>query len=86
MVNDMISDLQTGDLLGAYVHKIHDIPILFIHAGIGPNFYKYMKKQIPTDFSVDSIAKYVNSAVRGNAQKCTKYPCSFQGTCNSVSL
>jgi hypothetical protein len=77
IVSFMIQDIKDGLLLGAYAHKIDDQYVMFMHAGIGPNFYKYLKLQLKSQFSVENIVKYVNSEVLKGAERCRPYPCGY---------
>lgn len=80
MVQFMLEDIQSGAVLGVYVHRIADVPILFIHAGIRPKFADYLKETaIPGDFTAESIAEYVNGMLKFSAFQCSTPPCKFEG-------
>ncbi len=80
MVKFMLEDILSGAVLGAYVHRVSDVPILFIHAGIRPKFADYLKEiAIPDNFTADAIAEYVNGMLKFNAFQCSTPPCKFEG-------
>lgn len=77
----LLEDIADGSIQAAYVHTRHDIPILFVHAGITPNFYKYVQKDlypkaVKTQISAQEMAEYANGLLRTHAAKnCKNIPC-----------
>ena len=80
LVQYMLEDILSGDVVSAFVHRIRGVPILFTHAGINPNFHVYLKNKVKIEDTVDAIAAYVNKELITAATKCEDLPCtSFKG-------
>ncbi len=79
MVGYMLEDILGRRVVGAFVHRIDGVPILFTHAGVGPDFHEHIHESFATNFTVDSIEQYINSRLVSSAAKCTQYPCKFKG-------
>jgi hypothetical protein len=66
----MKAEILSGDLLGAYVHRIRGKPLMFIHAGFRPKFLDQLKLQLQ-DSSPEGIAEYVNEALVRFTEACS---------------
>mgnify|MGYP006179484613 CR=1 FL=1 len=75
----MINDIKEGTLQMAYAHTRHDVPLLFVHAGVSPEFYKYLQRTLhpgaTTVLSAIEIAEYANQQLRQDFSTCTALPC-----------
>lgn len=71
-------DILQKKVLGAYVHTINRMPILFVHAGYSQAFLTLLKKTnaVP-DINAKAIANYTNLMLRKSMQKCRKFPCQM---------
>ena len=69
VVNRMKRGVLDGSVVGSYVHRIHDQPILFIHAGFRPKFIDMLKTSL-SDASPEGMASYVNEMMIGVIQQC----------------
>ena len=67
----IVEDIASGDVVGAYVHRLHDVPLLFSHAGFSKPFYDYLKRQIAPTSLTDSIAGLLSSKPKGLEDKLT---------------
>jgi len=79
----MIQDIKEGTLQMAYAHSRHDVPLLFVHAGVSPEFYKYLQKTLhpgstSTVLSAVEIAEYANKQLQQDFSTCTALPCQDQ--------
>ena len=80
-VNTIYQDVADGSLQAAYVHYVYDVPILFIHAGVRPEYYTYLQKQLsPEDPSKQltpiEIAAYFNNILQSYLAQCKSVPCA----------
>lgn len=77
VVNTVKADIQSGKLVGAFVHRIKGVPIVFVHAGYSPNFYTYMKKVVGGGGSItaEDIVNYTNVLLQTHTSECNEYPC-----------
>lgn len=85
VVAAMASDILDGSLVGAYLHHLRGVPILFTHAGIGEKFYGFLQRQLlllPTrnnprpELDPRLIEQYCNELLVSSIQSCDgKYPC-----------
>lgn len=67
----MVTDINNESLLGAYSHSVHGQQILFIHAGISPKFYQYIKRQLAsasstTNSAVNPLKRIVDLNMNGD--------------------
>ena len=69
VVNRMKRGVLDGSVVGSYVHRIHDQPLLFIHAGFRPKFIDMLKSSLP-DASPEGMASYVNEKLVSVIQQC----------------
>lgn len=85
-LKDLVSDILSGDVKASHVEYIKNIPILFTHAGIIPDFYNYLLslKEISDKIEntsdnekIDIIVKYINSFVIESVKSCTPLKCQF---------
>ena len=87
VVAAIVEDVADGSLVGAYAHTMHEVPILFIHAGVSANFYKYMQRELAssstsvtattaaTELSPLAIAAYSNDLPKTHLAQCSSFPC-----------
>lgn len=76
----VLEDVGDGSIQAAYVHTRHSIPILFVHAGVTPNFYAYAQKDLypqakNTQVLAQEMAEYMNDLLTKNVGKCKNIPC-----------
>lgn len=81
VVNSMKRGVLDGSVVGSFVHRIGDQPLLFVHAGFRPKFVDKLQRTLP-DSSAEGIAGYVNGLLTDFVQKCTDeskffVPCEF---------
>ena len=69
VVNRMKRGVLDGSVVGSYVHRIHDQPILFIHAGFRPKFIDMLKASLK-DSSPEGMATHVNDMLVGVIKQC----------------
>lgn len=61
-------DLKSGAVQGAYLHNVHDIPIVFVHAGYSPPFLSYLAQQgVKT---VEEVVLATNLTLSSAMQNC----------------
>jgi hypothetical protein len=71
-------DILQKKVLGAYVHILNRIPILFVHAGYSQAFLYHLKKTKAVDvINAKTIANYTNTMLQKSMQKCRKFPCQM---------
>lgn len=80
VVTTMIQDIHAGTMEMAYAHMRHEIPLLFVHAGIRPTFYKHLQKTLHPNkvnpvLSALEIALYANVQLKQDFGTCTALPC-----------
>jgi hypothetical protein len=80
LISAIMSDVNSRNVVGAYVHMLQESPILFVHAGISSAFYKYMQREMyPKDPSkkipASAAAEYINTVVLQAISGCKKFPC-----------
>jgi len=85
-LKDLKNDILSGDVVGAHVEYIKNVPILFTHAGIIPEFYDYLlkiediKNKVTNKSDIETIeiiVNYINSFVMNRIKSCNNSPCHF---------
>ena len=69
IVNRMKKGVVEGSVLGSFVHRIHDQPVVFVHAGYHPPFLEYLTGLLPNS-SPEGIAEYVNELLVDYVKQC----------------
>lgn len=74
----MKASVLDGKVHGSYVHKIHDHPVVFVHAGFRPAFLNHLKLTQNME-SAEEIVAYVNNALLESVRACgsDNYQCAF---------
>jgi len=54
VLKDMKDRIMRKLLVGAFVERVHGIPIFFVHAGIRQDMYTHIMRR----FSVENVVKY----------------------------
>lgn len=75
LTKKMRDDILSGSVVAAFLMHIHNVPILFTHAGIRPAFHQYLQRKSIT--SPDDITSHLNTLLLGAMKKCSVIPCSF---------
>jgi hypothetical protein len=81
VVNSMKRGVLDGTVVGSFVHRIGDQPLLFVHAGFRPKFVDQLQKTL-SDPSPEGMARHVNDLLVKFVEKCTDetklfVPCEF---------
>ena len=74
-----MEDIANNKVLGAYVHTLNRIPLLFVHAGFSPAFLAYLKKNKLSDANPYQLANYTNNELKKTLAACRAYPCKLDG-------
>ena len=80
-VNMVVEDIKEGNVVGAYVHHSHGVPILFVHAGFRKDFYRFMQSElypnaVTSEVSAVEIANYTNNLLNQFINNCDSFPCA----------
>mmetsp|Transcript_23207 Transcript_23207/g.34057 ORF Transcript_23207/g.34057 Transcript_23207/m.34057 type:complete len:335 (+) Transcript_23207:3-1007(+) len=80
LVGKMKSGIRSGTVIASHVERIHNIPLMFVHAGFRPEMIQYLKSHHGSDGSPESLSRTLNSIVKGTLQtQCLSdsSPCSL---------
>jgi hypothetical protein len=66
----LVNDISNQNIIASHVEIIHNIPILFVHAGFRKKFLKYLNLT-----SVEAISHYLNQQLVIDLQHCEQIPC-----------
>ena len=81
VVDSMKEGVLDGSIVGSYVHRIQDQPVLFVHAGFRPTFLTHLRQTL-SDASAEGLAAHVNGLLKGVVSRCMDdtmefVPCTF---------
>lgn len=69
----LTTDIKSGAVQMAYLHRINGVPLVFVHAGYNPKFIKYLAKQ--GAHSAEEIVNHAITSLRTAVSRCTGIPC-----------
>lgn len=86
IVRMLVDDIMTGLVVGAYVHRISDVPVMFVHAGFSPAYYNHLQSTSTTrkddkpllsspNPTPEELALYVNGVLNETTVGCEHFPC-----------
>lgn len=71
VISSMKRRILNKSIVGSYITRINNIPILFTHAGLRPEFIQYLQLQISID-EPENISTYINDLVMEETKLCRK--------------
>lgn len=75
-------DILSHKVVGAYLHHVEGVPIIFNHAGYNSNFLKKLKReQLSNNYSPKTIVNVTNEDLIHVIEKCLKKEvCDFSSS------
>ena len=72
LINAMKKSIIDGRVVGAYVHRIFDQPLMFIHAGFRPKYLDYLTRILSSEnSSPENMASHINNLLIEQTRQCT---------------
>jgi hypothetical protein len=71
----LADDIADGSLQASYVHTRNNVPVLFIHAGVRPQYYAHLQKALKpasphTNLTANEVAEAANAILRNFVAEC----------------
>jgi hypothetical protein len=78
----MKTRILDGSVVSSYVHRLHGIPLMFVHAGFRPAYVHHLERGGVNVAEAEAVSEHTNLLLREAVENCgfSNYNCELDET------